>query len=65
MAQRAWNDAVFGSTGHFKNNFDLDGSEGVESIKIHNINPHKDFMSSVDHEAIVLLQACKNRSTSC
>ena len=34
-------DAVFGRTGHFDNNFDFDGSEGVESIKVHNINPQK------------------------
>ena len=57
-------DAVFGSTGQFVNNFDLDGSEGLESIKTRNVNPHKKFIYSVDHGTIVLLQAYKDGSTS-
>ena len=42
-------DAIFGSTGHFDNKFDWDGSERLESRKVHSINPYKNFISSVDH----------------
>ena len=39
--------------------FDLDGSEGLDGIKIRNINPYKNFISSVDYGAILLLLAYK------
>ena len=43
--------------------FNLDGSEGLESIKINNMSPYKNFISSVHHGAIELLtefrEACR------
>ena len=39
--------------------FIFGGPEGVENIKIHNINPLKMFVFSVDH-GVIVLQAYKN-----
>ena len=38
--------AKVGSTGHWDNEIDLAGSEGLEGIKIHNIKPQEMFSSS-------------------
>ena len=40
------NTAIVGNTGHFRNEMDLAGSEGLEGMKVVIIKPQKIFPSS-------------------
>ena len=56
------NNALVGNTGHFDNEIDLAGWEGLEGMKVDNIKPQKIvIVSPVGHGEIMLASGLQER----